>query len=79
MFVTVEALKPLAADAGMTLTQLAVAWVLAHAALTSAIVGASRPGQLDDSLPAAGMALAPDLKARLDELTAEYRRGDEPR
>jgi aryl-alcohol dehydrogenase (NADP+) len=79
VFATVEALKPLAEQAGMTLTQLAVAWVLAHPAVTSAIVGASRPDQLDDSLAAAEMTIPPDLKARLDELTADYRKGDEPR
>ena len=79
VFATVEALRPLAEQAGMTLTQLAVAWVLAHPAVTSAIVGASRPDQLDDSLAAAELILAPGLKAQLDELTADYRRGDEPR
>jgi len=47
-FATVEALRPLAAAAGMSMAQMAVAWVLAHSAITSAIVGASRPDQLDE-------------------------------
>ncbi len=78
-FATVEALRPLAAAAGMSLTQVAVAWVLAHPAITAPIIGASRPEQLDDVLPTVEKTLAADLKARLDELTHEYRLGDDPR
>lgn len=78
-FATVEALRPLAAEAGMSLTQVAVAWVLAHPAITAPIIGASRPEQLDDVLPAVEKTLAADLKARLDELTRDYRLGDDPR
>jgi aryl-alcohol dehydrogenase (NADP+) len=78
-FATVEALRPLAADAGMSMVQLAVAWVLAHPAITAPIIGASRPEQLDDVLAAADKELPPDLKTRLDELTLEYRFGDDPR
>ena len=78
-FATVEALRPLAAAAGTSLAQMAVAWVLAHPAITAAIIGASRPEQLDDVLPAADKGLDVDLKARLDELTHEYRMGDDPR
>jgi len=78
-FATVEALRPLAADAGMSMVQLAVAWVLAHPVITAPIIGASRPEQLDDVLAAADKELHPDLKTRLDELTLEYRFGDDPR
>ena len=78
-FATVEALRPLAAAAGMSMAQMAVAWVLAHPAITSAIVGASRPDQLDDVLAAVDKELAGDLKFALDELTLEYRFGDDPR
>ena len=60
----------------MSLTQLAVAWVLANPAITAPIIGASRPEQLDDSLRALDKPLDADLKDRLDELTAEYRKGD---
>jgi aryl-alcohol dehydrogenase-like predicted oxidoreductase len=53
--------------------------VLAHPAVTAPIIGASRPEQLDDVLAAADKGLSADLKARLDELTREYRYGDDPR
>jgi aryl-alcohol dehydrogenase-like predicted oxidoreductase len=78
-FETVEALRPLAAGAGMPLARLAVAWMLAESAITSPIVGASRPDQLDDVLPATEKPLDAALKARLDEMTREYRWGDDPR
>jgi len=78
-FATVEALRPLAQEAGLALAGLAVAWTLAHPAITSAIVGASRPGQLDDVLAAVEKPIGADLKSRLDELTREYRWGDDPR
>ena len=78
-FATVEALRPLAAKAGMSLARLAVAWTLANPAVTSPIVGASRPEQLDDILPAVSDELDPALKAQLDELTRPYRWGDDPR
>jgi len=78
-FDTVEALRGLADEAGMTLATLAVSWVLAHPAITSAIVGASRPDQLADSVAAADKALEPALKDQLDALTHEYRYGDAAR
>jgi aryl-alcohol dehydrogenase (NADP+) len=78
-FETVEALRPLAAEAGMPLARLAVAWTLAHPAITAPIIGASRPEQLDDILPATEKSLDGDLKSRLDELTQEYRGGDDIR
>ncbi|WP_437986097.1 aldo/keto reductase [Sorangium sp. So ce117] len=78
-FATVEKLQGIVAEAGLSLTSVAVAWVLANPAITSAIIGASRPEQLDATIAAAELALDPALKARLDEATAEYRRGDSPR
>ncbi|HZP38978.1 MAG TPA: aldo/keto reductase [Methylomirabilota bacterium] len=78
-FETVEALRPLAAEAGWSLTTLALAWTLAEPAITAPIVGASRPEQLDDAIAAAEKPLDAALKARLDALTVEYRRGDDPR
>jgi aryl-alcohol dehydrogenase-like predicted oxidoreductase len=78
-FDTIDALRPLAAEAGVSLTTLAVQWVLANPTVTSAIVGASRPEQLGDSLAAEATPIDPDLKARVDELTAPYRQGDAPR
>lgn len=78
-FAAVEALRPLAAEAGLDLATLAVAWVLANPVVTAPIIGASRPEQLGASLAAAAVKLDPGLKARLDDLTAEFRRGDATR
>jgi 1-deoxyxylulose-5-phosphate synthase len=76
-FETVAKILDLAKEAGVPPTTFAVAWMLANPAITSVIVGASRADQLSDTLTAADYALASELKATLDELTAEYRRGDE--
>ena len=78
-FETVEHVRPLAAEAGMSLVQLAVGWVLANSTITAPIIGASRPEQLADSLKAAETPLPGDLKQHLDELTASYRMGDAAR
>jgi 1-deoxyxylulose-5-phosphate synthase len=78
-FDTIEALRPLAAEAGMPLARLAIAWMLAEPAITAPIVGASRPDQLDDVLAAPEKPIDALLKSRLDEITREYRWGDDPR
>jgi 1-deoxyxylulose-5-phosphate synthase len=78
-FATVDALRPLAALAGMSGAQMAVAWVLSNPAITSPIIGASRPDQLDDVLAAADKGFPAELKSRLDDLTNDYRMGDDPR
>jgi len=78
-FDTVDQLGSLAAEAGMSLVTLAVAWVLANKVITAPIIGASRPEQLDDTLAAAVVRIDHDLKRRLDELTHSYRMGDAPR
>ncbi|HEV7680346.1 MAG TPA: aldo/keto reductase [Candidatus Dormibacteraeota bacterium] len=79
VFETVEELKSVAADAGIPLPTLAVAWVLSNPAITAPIVGASRPEQLDDTLAAVDVQLDEDLLQRLDELTRHYRYGDAER
>jgi 1-deoxyxylulose-5-phosphate synthase len=79
-FATVESLRAVAAEAGMSMATLAVAWVLSNSAVTAPIVGASRPEQVADSLAAAEReALPPDLKARLDDLTRAWRAVDAER
>jgi aryl-alcohol dehydrogenase-like predicted oxidoreductase len=78
-FTTVQQLEALAREAGVPLTTLAVAWTLANPAITAPLLGASRPDQLEEPLAAATYVLDPELKRQLDELTAEYRRGDAPR
>jgi aryl-alcohol dehydrogenase (NADP+) len=79
MFDTVERLRELAHEAGVNLVTLSVAWVMANPAITAPIIGASNPGQLDASVAAAGYKLDDDLKRQLDDLTREYRMGDDPR
>ena len=78
-FATVDALRAVAGEADIGMVQMAIAWVIANPVITSPIIGASKPEQLDASLAALDTGLADDLKARLDELTAEYRKGDAPR
>jgi len=75
-FATVDAFVGLAGEAGLEPATLAVAWVLAHPAVTSPLVGASRPEQLKASVAALDVKLDPGLKAKLDELSHEYRMGD---
>ncbi|MHC5825179.1 MAG: aldo/keto reductase, partial [Nostoc sp.] len=75
-FNTVEELSTVADLAGLSLTTLAVAWVLANPIITAPIIGASRPEQLVDTLKAVELKLDDSLKQKLDHITAEYRRGD---
>ena len=76
MFDTVDQLLPAGGGGRRQPLTLAVAWTLAHTAITAPIVGASRPDQLESSLEAAEFVLEDDLKRRLDELASEYRMGD---
>jgi len=78
-FDAVEALQQVADDAGMALPTLAVAWVLDNPVITSPIVGASRPEQLDATLAAAEVKLDDSLRTRLDEITRPFRWGDATR
>ena len=56
----VQRLKPVAEDAGLSLAQLAVAWVLQNQNVASAIIGASRPEQVTENVKAAGVRLDDD-------------------
>ena len=64
---TVQRLRPLADQAGLTMAQLAIAWVLQNPNVSSAIVGASRPDQLEDNAKAAGIRLDADLLKAIDD------------
>ncbi|MFB2880947.1 aldo/keto reductase [Floridanema aerugineum] len=75
-FNTVEELRTVADAAGLSLTTLSIAWVLANPIITAPIIGASRPEQLIDSLKAIEVNLDDSLKQKLDDITAEYRKGD---
>jgi aryl-alcohol dehydrogenase-like predicted oxidoreductase len=63
----VQRLHPLADQAGLTMAQLAVAWVLQHPNVSSAIVGASRPEQLQETVKASGVTLDADLRKAIDD------------
>ncbi|RKR87317.1 aryl-alcohol dehydrogenase-like predicted oxidoreductase [Micromonospora pisi] len=67
---TVQQLKPLAAQAGLSMAQLAIAWVLQNPNVSSAIVGATRPEQVADNVKAAGVKLDADLLKAIDEVVA---------
>jgi aryl-alcohol dehydrogenase-like predicted oxidoreductase len=75
-FESVREVEKLAEQQKMPITTLSVAWVLANPAVTSVILGASRLDQLTDTLVAADYKLDSAIKAKLDEVSAEYRRGD---
>ncbi|MFV2111014.1 aldo/keto reductase family protein [Micromonospora sp. LOL_025] len=64
----VQRLKPLAEQAGLSMAQLAVAWVLQNPNVSSAIVGASRPEQVHDNVKAAGVKLDAELLKSIDEI-----------
>ncbi|KOG59840.1 MULTISPECIES: aldo/keto reductase family protein [Streptomyces] len=64
----VQQLKPLAAEAGLSLAQLAVAWVLQNPNVSAAIIGASRPEQVVENAKASGVVLEADLMARVEEV-----------
>jgi aryl-alcohol dehydrogenase-like predicted oxidoreductase len=66
----VQQLRPLADEAGLSLAQLAVAWVLQNPNVSAAIIGASRPEQVGENAKAAGVKLDADLLARIDEILA---------
>jgi aryl-alcohol dehydrogenase-like predicted oxidoreductase len=66
----VQELVPVAADLGLSMAALAVAWVLQEENVAAAIIGASRPEQVVDNVAAAGVRLDPDVKARIDEVLA---------
>ncbi|HUA97350.1 MAG TPA: aldo/keto reductase [Terracidiphilus sp.] len=61
----VTGLKPIANDLGLTMAQLALAWILNQGAVTSAIIGASRPEQIIENTRAAGISLPVDLMAQI--------------
>ncbi len=79
MFATVEELRTIADNAEVSMATMAVQWVLSNPVITSPIIGASRPEQLADSVAAVATALDDDVKAKLDQLTHEFRFGDNAR
>ena len=67
----VQQLKPIADEAGLSMAELAIAWVLQNDNVATAIIGASRPEQVFDNVKAAGVTLEPALLGRIDEVLGD--------
>lgn len=65
---SVQNLQPIAKEAGLTLSQLALAWILRQPNVASAIIGASKPEQVRENAAAAGHKLSADMLARIDRV-----------
>jgi len=66
----VQALKPLAADAGLSIAQFALAWVLREPNVAAAIIGASRPDQINENIVASGQTVSAEVFAAAEQLIA---------
>jgi aryl-alcohol dehydrogenase-like predicted oxidoreductase len=67
----VQQLKPIAEEAGLSMAQLAIAWVLQNENVATAIIGASRPEQVFDNVKAAGVTLEPELLGKIDDVLGD--------
>ncbi len=70
----VQELQPIAKGLSLTLAQLALAWVLRRSEVASAIVGASRPSQLDENVAASGVKLSAETLGAIDRITMPVQR-----
>ncbi len=75
----VQRLRPIADQAGLSLAQLAVAWVLQNPNVSAAIIGASRPEQVTENVKAAGVTLDAGLLKAIDEILAPVAETDPAR
>ncbi len=66
----VQELKPIAQELGLTMPQLAIAWVLHNPNVAAALVGASRPSQLDDTVKASGVRLDQEVVDQINAVLA---------
>jgi aryl-alcohol dehydrogenase-like predicted oxidoreductase len=67
LLAAVEQLKPIAADLGLTMAQMALAWVLRRPEIASAIIGASRPEQIADNVRAIGVKIPAEALEHIDK------------
>ncbi len=67
----VQKLSPVADELGLTMAQLAVAWVLQNDNVSAAIVGASRPEQVVENVKAAGVQIPAELMKRIDDVLGD--------
>ena len=63
----VQNLRPIADELGLSMAQLAVAWVLQNENVAAAIIGASRPEQIAENVKASGVEIPSELMSRIDE------------
>jgi aryl-alcohol dehydrogenase-like predicted oxidoreductase len=68
LLAAVAELKPMAADLGLTMVQMALAWVLRRPEVVSAIIGASQPEQIADNVKAVGVKLPAEALERIDKV-----------
>jgi 1-deoxyxylulose-5-phosphate synthase len=74
----VQRLRPVADELGLSMAQLALAWVLREENVAAAIIGATRPEQVEDNAAASGVALDPATLERIDEILGDCVRWDGP-
>jgi aryl-alcohol dehydrogenase-like predicted oxidoreductase len=77
VLVGVQRLRPIAERLGVTMAQLAIAWVLRLPEVSSAIVGASRPQQVVDNVAASGIELDPETRREIDQALADVPQVDD--
>ena len=71
VLVKVQELRPIAEQAGLSMAQLAIAWVLQNENVATAIIGATRPEQIDENVKAAGVKLDSETMSAIDEVLAD--------
>jgi len=67
----IQRLKPIADEAGLSMSQLAIAWTLQNPNVSSAIIGASRPEQVTENVKAAGVTLEDDVLKAIDDVVGD--------
>jgi aryl-alcohol dehydrogenase-like predicted oxidoreductase len=72
LLAAVQKLAPIAEKVGLTMGQLALAWCLRHRNVSSVIIGASRPSQIEENVGAAGKALPAEIIAEIDQALEGY-------
>lgn len=76
LLTAVQDLAPIAAELGLTMAQLALAWTLQNPNVASAIVGASRPEQISSNLGAVGVVLPGEVMSKIDALFKPFAKND---
>ncbi len=72
----VQELRPIADELGLSMSQLAIAWILQRRNIAAAIIGASRPEQVTENVKASGVEIPDELMERIDQVLADSPRTD---